>query len=55
MSEDESLQELGELDVFQRRLDAAKVPEAQRSSLLQAYQEILNSIREGDEAADSTR
>ena len=55
MSEDESLQELGELDVFQRRLDAAKVPEAQRSSLLQAYQEILNSIHEGDEAADSTR
>lgn len=55
MSEDESLQELGELDVFQRRLDAAKVPEVQRSSLLQAYQEILNSIHEGDEEADSTR
>jgi len=55
MSEEESLEELGELDVFQRRLDAAKVPDAQRPSLLQAYQEIVDLIREGGGGADSTR
>ncbi|NTW64469.1 MAG: exonuclease subunit SbcD [Chlorobiaceae bacterium] len=47
-SDDESLDELGELDVFTRCLDAAKVPDAQRPELLQAYQEILVSLHEDE-------
>ena len=50
LSEHESLDELGELDVFNRCLDAAKVPDAQRPELLQAYQELLVSLHEDDEA-----
>ncbi|MBM3162408.1 MAG: exonuclease subunit SbcD [Chlorobi bacterium] len=45
VSQDESLEDLDELDVFLRRLDAANVPEAQRPSLLLAYQEIVELVR----------
>jgi exonuclease SbcD len=47
----ETLEELSELDVFSRRLDAGNVPEAERASLLQAYREVLDSIREGENDA----
>ena len=53
-SEHESLDELGEFDVFERCLNAAKVPEAQRPALVQAYQEIVLSIHEDDEPLDTS-
>jgi len=53
LSEDESLDELGELDVFNRCLDAAKVPQTQRPELLQAYQEILVSLHEDEKKIKS--
>ncbi|MEI7694062.1 MAG: exonuclease SbcCD subunit D C-terminal domain-containing protein [Chlorobium sp.] len=49
LSEHESLDELGELDVFERCLNAGKVPDTQRSALVQAYQEIVLSLHEHDE------
>ncbi|NTW99491.1 MAG: exonuclease subunit SbcD [Geobacteraceae bacterium] len=55
LSSTESLDELGELDVFERCLNAGKVPESQRPALVQAYQEIVFSIHENDEPlADNT-
>ncbi len=54
LSEHESLDELGMLDVFERCLTAAKVPDSQRSALLQAYQEIVLSLHENDEPLSTT-
>lgn len=48
LEENESLEELGEIDVFNRCLDAANVSDVQRSVLLQAYQEVLVSLHEDD-------
>ncbi len=53
LSEHESLDELGELDVFDRCLNAGKVPDNQRPELVQAYQEILLSLHDDDEALDA--
>jgi DNA repair protein SbcD/Mre11 len=49
LSEHESLDELGEFDVFDRCLNAAKVPDVQRRALVQAYQEIVVSLHDDDE------
>ena len=55
LSTTESLDELGELDVFDRCLNAAKVPDVQRPALVQAYQEIVVSLHDDDEPlADNT-
>jgi len=49
----ETLAELGHEQVFHRCLDAHKVPETQRPSLLTAYQEIVYSLREDDHSFSS--
>ncbi len=54
LSEHESLDELGAFDVFERCLNAGKVPDAQRPDLLQAYQEIVLSLYEDDELPSAT-
>ncbi len=46
--EEETLDDLSEIDVFERCLAAHKVPEEQRQELLRAYQETLSSLREDD-------
>lgn len=51
LSEDESLEELSEHDVFSRCLDAGKVPDARRPELQQAFQEVLDTMRQ-DEKID---
>jgi exonuclease SbcD len=54
LSEHESLDELGEFDVFDRCLNAGKVPDAQRPTLVQAFQEIVLSLHEADESLFAT-
>jgi DNA repair protein SbcD/Mre11 len=54
LSEHESLDELGESDVFELCLNAANVPEAQRPALVQAYQEIVLSMHEDDEPLEAS-
>jgi DNA repair protein SbcD/Mre11 len=54
LSSMESLDELGELDVFERCLDAAKVPDVQRPALVQAYREIVLSLHDDDEPLFAT-
>ncbi|MFZ4524953.1 MAG: exonuclease SbcCD subunit D C-terminal domain-containing protein [Chlorobium sp.] len=54
LSEHESLDELGEFDVFERCLNAGKVPDAQRPALVQAYQEIVLSLHNDDEPLFAT-
>jgi len=49
LAEHESLDELSELDVFHRCLNAGKVSEDQRPALVQAYQEILVSLHDDEE------
>lgn len=51
LSEDESLEELSEHDVFSRCLDAGKVPDVRRPELQQAFQEVLDTMRQ-DEKID---
>ncbi len=46
LSEEETLEELSELDVFSRCLDAGQVPDARRPELQQAFQEVLEAFRE---------
>jgi exonuclease SbcD len=53
--EGETLAELGHEQVFHRCLDAHKVPEAQRPSLLAAYQEIAHSLQEDGLLAEQHR
>jgi exonuclease SbcD len=47
-----SLDELDEHEVFLRLLDAARVPEDRRLELVEAYREILVSVRESDPGRD---
>ncbi len=54
LTEHESLYELGELDVFERCLNAGKVPDAQRPALVHAYQEIVLSLHDDDEPLFAT-
>jgi exonuclease SbcD len=46
LSQEDSLEELSELEVFNRRLDAGKIPDERRPELLQAYKEVLNAMHE---------
>ncbi|WP_131668963.1 exonuclease SbcCD subunit D C-terminal domain-containing protein [Psychrobacter pygoscelis] len=48
----ETLQDLDELEVFQRCLNAHAVAESQRDSLQAAYEEILYTIRHADSQAE---
>jgi exonuclease SbcD len=52
LSEDESLDELQEEEVFERCLEQRKVPEADRPGLRQCYREVLLSIHEEDRRAE---
>ncbi len=54
LREHESLDELGAFDVFERCLNAGKVPDAQRPALVQAYREIVLSLHEDDEPLCAT-
>lgn len=51
-SEDETLDDLDENDVFIRCLDTHEVSDDERSTLLQSYKEILQHLREGDQHAE---
>ena len=44
----DTLDDLDAFDVFQRRLDSAEIPEADRAEMLQAYGEIVRSLEEED-------
>jgi len=48
----ETLQDLDELEVFKRCLNAHEVAESQRSGLQAAYEEILYNIRHADNRAE---
>ena len=48
LSEHESLDELNEVEVFQRCLDARQVPAVERPLLLEAYREVVQSLHEED-------
>ena len=50
--EDETLDDLGVNDVFERCLDVHEVLEEQRPELLRAYQETLSSLYEDDKQAE---
>ena len=54
LTEHESLDELGEFDVFERCLNAGKVPDAQCPALVQAYREIVLSLHDDDEPLYAT-
>lgn len=45
---EETLDDLSELDVFGRCLDAHQVPEQQRDELLHSYQQVLESLHDAD-------
>ncbi|KUL30159.1 exonuclease SbcCD subunit D C-terminal domain-containing protein [Chlorobium limicola] len=46
LSEEESLEAMSELDVFSRCLDAGKVSEEKRPTLMHAFQEVLDMMHE---------
>ena len=48
----ETLQDLNEIDVFERCLTINEVPESQKRSLLEAYQQILHTIYHDDSRAE---
>ena len=48
----ETLQDLDELEVFQRCLDINQISEAQRPKLIDAYSEILYNIKHDDKMAE---
>jgi exonuclease SbcD len=52
ISEDETLDDLDERDVFQRCLDAFEVPADQRAELWTSYNEILKELLEKDQYAE---
>jgi exonuclease SbcD len=52
MQAEESLDDLDELDVFTRCLDAHEIPEPQRPELLADYRSVLQALQESDEAAE---
>ena len=49
---EETLDDLNVDDIFERCLSAHEVPEAQRSDLFHAYQEIVATLKEDDTMAD---
>jgi DNA repair protein SbcD/Mre11 len=49
---DETLDDLDEIDVFQRCLETHAVPDAQRPDLMRAYREIVESLHEDDSRAE---
>ena len=49
---DETLDDLDEIDVFQRCLETHAVPDAQRPDLMRAYREIVDSLHEDDSRAE---
>lgn len=53
MSVDESLTDLHERDVFNRCLEASKVPEEQRKELIDSFNLILNDIYQNDDLAEA--
>ncbi len=52
MDEEETLDDLNAVDVFQRCLEAQQVPEEQRGPLLSAYREVVAALHEEDPQAD---
>ncbi len=52
---EESLDDLDDTEVFERCLQAHDVPEDQRISLMNAYQEIIVSLKEADTMADQEK
>ncbi len=48
IQEDETLDDLNPIDVFERCLDEQQIPKEQRTELLTAYQEIIKSLQEED-------
>jgi exonuclease SbcD len=53
MRVDESLTDLHERDVFNRCLEASKVPEEQRKELIDSFNLILNDIFQNDDLAEA--
>ena len=51
-SDEETLNDLSEIDVFRRCLDAQSVPEEQYEELMQTYQEALLSLQQADLRAE---
>jgi exonuclease SbcD len=51
-SDEETLADLSEMDVFRRCLDAQSVPEAQHEELIETYQEVLLSLQQADPQAE---
>jgi len=51
-SDEETLNDLSELEVFQRCLEAQSVVEEQREELVQTYQEVLLSLQQADLRAE---
>ncbi len=49
---DEALEDLSEIDVFTRCLNAHDIPEADRPGLMHSYQEILTTYHESDTQAE---
>ena len=48
----ETLDDLQDIDVFRRCLEAHEVPEVQRMELLRAYQEVVASLDDDDPNAE---
>ena len=51
-SDEETLNNLSEMDVFRRCLDAQSVPEEQHEELIETYQEVLLSLQQADLRAE---
>ena len=51
---EETLDDLDELEVFERCLDAHQVEEEQREELLASYRQVLSSLHDEDGMAEST-
>ena len=48
VNDNDTLDDLDVYEVFQRRLDSAEIPEADRAEMLQAYEEVVRSLEEED-------
>ena len=48
MTHEESLEDLNEEEVFQRSMEVHQIPQDQQGELLEAFREILTSVREQD-------
>ncbi|WP_230659609.1 exonuclease SbcCD subunit D C-terminal domain-containing protein [Psychrobacter sp. I-STPA10] len=51
-SDDETLQDLDEREVFERCLDTYQVPDSQKPTLRQAYEQILHTLQQQDSQAE---